>query len=111
MGETGSLDALGEFGSRINELIPRLRRYARALTGERTAADDLVQSGVNGYVVPAGSVEAFEAAMRDVAAWSQERRQLSMRRSAETIRRCSVKRGAEAFLRGAAIALQHRRSR
>jgi RNA polymerase sigma-70 factor (ECF subfamily) len=37
------LDTLGEFGSRINELIPRLRRYARALTGERTAADDLVQ--------------------------------------------------------------------
>jgi RNA polymerase sigma-70 factor (ECF subfamily) len=25
------------------ELIPRLRRYARALTGERAAADDLVQ--------------------------------------------------------------------
>ena len=43
MGETGSLDALGEFGSRVNELIPRLRRYARALTGDRTAADDLVQ--------------------------------------------------------------------
>jgi len=43
VGETGSLDALGEFGSRVNELIPRLRRYARALTGDRTAADDLVQ--------------------------------------------------------------------
>ena len=28
---------------RIVELIPRLRRYARALVGERTAADDLVQ--------------------------------------------------------------------
>src|SRR6185295_1978464 len=27
----------------IVELIPRLRRYARALTGERSAADDLVQ--------------------------------------------------------------------
>ena len=27
----------------IVELIPRLRRYARALTGERAAADDLVQ--------------------------------------------------------------------
>ena len=41
--ETDSLDTLGEFGSRVNELIPRLRRYARALTGERSAADDLVQ--------------------------------------------------------------------
>jgi len=37
------LDTLGEFGARVNELIPRLRRYARALTGERNAADDLVQ--------------------------------------------------------------------
>ena len=27
----------------IVELIPRLRRYARALSGDRTAADDLVQ--------------------------------------------------------------------
>ncbi len=29
--------------SRIAELIPRLRRYARALVGERMGADDLVQ--------------------------------------------------------------------
>src|SRR4051794_30346225 len=28
---------------RLVELIPRLRRYARALVGERTSADDLVQ--------------------------------------------------------------------
>jgi RNA polymerase sigma-70 factor (ECF subfamily) len=34
---------LNEFTVRVSELIPRLRRYARALTGERTAADDLVQ--------------------------------------------------------------------
>jgi RNA polymerase sigma-70 factor (ECF subfamily) len=34
---------LNEFSARVQELIPRLRRYARALTGERSAADDLVQ--------------------------------------------------------------------
>jgi RNA polymerase sigma factor (sigma-70 family) len=34
---------LNDFGARVQELIPRLRRYARALTGERGAADDLVQ--------------------------------------------------------------------
>jgi RNA polymerase sigma-70 factor (ECF subfamily) len=34
---------LNEFSARVQELIPRLRRYARALTGERNAADDLVQ--------------------------------------------------------------------
>ena len=30
-------------GQRIVELIPRLRRYARALVGDRARADDLVQ--------------------------------------------------------------------
>ena len=34
---------MNEFSARVHELIPRLRRYARALTGERNAADDLVQ--------------------------------------------------------------------
>jgi RNA polymerase sigma-70 factor (ECF subfamily) len=34
---------LNDFSTRVQELIPRLRRYARALTGDRTAADDLVQ--------------------------------------------------------------------
>jgi RNA polymerase sigma-70 factor, ECF subfamily len=34
---------LTDFAARVEELIPRLRRYARALTGERGAADDLVQ--------------------------------------------------------------------
>jgi RNA polymerase sigma factor (sigma-70 family) len=34
---------LDDFSARVQELIPRLRRYARALTGERNAADDLVQ--------------------------------------------------------------------
>ena len=32
-----------EFGRRVAEEIPRLRRYARALTPNSTAADDLVQ--------------------------------------------------------------------
>lgn len=32
-----------DYDSLITQQIPRLRRYARALTGERGAADDLVQ--------------------------------------------------------------------
>jgi RNA polymerase sigma-70 factor (ECF subfamily) len=32
-----------EEGKRLVELIPRLRRYARALVGDRSTADDLVQ--------------------------------------------------------------------
>lgn len=39
-----SVDAdLNEFSTRIDELIPRLRRYARALAGDASTADDLVQ--------------------------------------------------------------------
>jgi len=34
---------LDEFRTQIEHIIPRLRRYARALTGERSIADDLVQ--------------------------------------------------------------------
>lgn len=34
---------LEEFSAQVVQHIPRLRRYARALTGERVAADDLVQ--------------------------------------------------------------------
>ncbi len=33
----------GEFGKLLEELIPRLRRYARSLTRDTTRADDLVQ--------------------------------------------------------------------
>jgi RNA polymerase sigma factor (sigma-70 family) len=35
-----------EFGGRVAEEIPRLRRYARALTRNSTAADDLVQDSI-----------------------------------------------------------------
>ena len=34
---------MAELRARIEEQIPRLRRYARALTGDRSSADDLVQ--------------------------------------------------------------------
>lgn len=38
---------------RLVELIPRLRRYARALVGDRASADDLVQVG--GRLLPGES--------------------------------------------------------
>ena len=34
---------MSDRGALITQQIPRLRRYARALTGDRSAADDLVQ--------------------------------------------------------------------
>lgn len=35
--------SVDDFGARVSAVIPRLRRYARALTGDTLAADDLVQ--------------------------------------------------------------------
>lgn len=34
---------MDDFGAQVSAVIPRLRRYARALTGDTLAADDLVQ--------------------------------------------------------------------
>jgi RNA polymerase sigma-70 factor, ECF subfamily len=39
-------DGLEEIGTRIVELLPRLRRFARSLTRNQHDADDLVQSAV-----------------------------------------------------------------
>jgi RNA polymerase sigma-70 factor (ECF subfamily) len=38
--------SVNEFGERVEAEIPRLRRYARALTRNSTAADDLVQDSI-----------------------------------------------------------------
>lgn len=34
---------MDDFGAQATAVIPRLRRYARALTGDAMRADDLVQ--------------------------------------------------------------------
>jgi glycosyltransferase involved in cell wall biosynthesis len=78
-------------------------------TDQVGAADDLIDPGVNGYVVPAGSAEATAEAMRSVAAWTQEQRAGAMRRSLETLASCSFDRGADGFVHGCALALEHRR--
>jgi 1,2-diacylglycerol 3-alpha-glucosyltransferase len=75
------------------------------------AADDLVESGVNGYVVSTGASEALADAMRDLATWTPERRQRALERSVELLAACSVERGADGFLRGARIAMDRRAAR
>jgi glycosyltransferase involved in cell wall biosynthesis len=80
-------------------------------TDQVGAADDLIDDGVNGYVVPAASSEAMADAMRKVAAWTSERRDRGLDRSAETLARCSIERGVEGFLEGCAVALDHRTAR
>jgi glycosyltransferase involved in cell wall biosynthesis len=72
------------------------------------AADDLVDPGANGYVVPTGSAEALASAMRELSAWTAEQRARAVERSAELLAACSVERGADGFLRGARMAAERR---
>jgi glycosyltransferase involved in cell wall biosynthesis len=76
-------------------------------TDQVGAADDLLDPGVNGYVVPAGSAPALAEAMRSLAKWTQEHHDRAAQRSSETLERCSFDRGADGFVRGSAIALAH----
>jgi len=72
------------------------------------AADDLVESGVNGYIVPTGSAELLAAAMGDLASWTTAQREHAAERSLELLARCSIERGAAGFVHGARIAAEHR---
>jgi glycosyltransferase involved in cell wall biosynthesis len=79
-------------------------------TDQVGAADDLIETGVNGYVVPAGSPGATAAAMRQVAGWTPEQRDRAVSRSAETLASVQVERGVDGFVRGCELALAHRRA-
>ena len=78
-------------------------------TDQVGAAADLVDPNVNGYVVPAGSVQATAGAMRAVAAWTPEQRERAARRSVETLAFSTFDRSADGFIRGCALALEHRK--
>jgi glycosyltransferase involved in cell wall biosynthesis len=78
-------------------------------TDQVGAAPDLIDHGVNGYVVPAGSAMATVEAMRSVAVWTDEQRAAGVSRSRETLASCSFDRGADGFVQGCALALEHRR--
>jgi glycosyltransferase involved in cell wall biosynthesis len=78
-------------------------------TDQTGAAYDLIDSGVNGYVVTAGSAEETFEAMRSVAEWTPERRAAGVDRSLEKLTSVTLDRGADGFVRGSQIALEHRR--
>jgi glycosyltransferase involved in cell wall biosynthesis len=78
-------------------------------TDQVAAADDLIDSGVNGYVVPAGSDEALASAMRSVAEWSPSHRREAATRTRETLPMYGIDRAADAFVRGCLLGLRHRR--
>ena len=79
-------------------------------TDQVAAADDLIDSGVNGYVVPAGSDEALASAMRSVAEWSPSHRREAAARNRETLPMYGIDRAADAFVRGCLLGLRHRRA-
>ena len=78
-------------------------------TDQVGSADDLIDPGVNGYVVAAGSAEETAQAMRSIAKWTHEQRAGAVRRSTETLASCSFDRGADGFVQGCALALEHRK--
>jgi glycosyltransferase involved in cell wall biosynthesis len=80
-------------------------------TDEVGASDDLIESGTNGYVVPAGSAGALAEAMQAVAKWTSEQWDQAAEGSDETLASCSIERGVEGFIRGCALAVDHRRGR
>jgi glycosyltransferase involved in cell wall biosynthesis len=79
------------------------------VTDEVGAADDLIERDVNGYVAAAGSAEELGEAMTAVSAWTPARREAGSRRSADLLRSVSIERGAEGFVRGCTLALEHRK--
>jgi glycosyltransferase involved in cell wall biosynthesis len=78
-------------------------------TDQTGAAFDLIEPGVNGYVVTAGSAEGTVEAMRSVAEWTPERRARGIDCSLKKLASVTVDRGADGFVRGSQIALEHRR--
>jgi glycosyltransferase involved in cell wall biosynthesis len=79
-------------------------------TDQVAAADDLIDSGVNGYVVPAGSREALAEAMGSVAEWAPLHWREAAVRTRTTLPKFGIDTAAEAFVRGCQLGLRHRRA-
>jgi glycosyltransferase involved in cell wall biosynthesis len=80
-------------------------------TDQVGAADDLLDPGVNGYIVPAGSAEGTAEAMarsRSGRQTSGTARSLVLPRRSRGARSSAASKG---FLRGSSIALKHRATR
>ena len=80
-------------------------------TDQVGAGDDLIESGVNGYVVPARLSGPLADAMRTVAGWGSAEWRRSVARSMETLVMCSIESSVEGFIRGCTLAMEHRRRR
>ena len=81
------------------------------VTDQVGAGDDLIESGINGYVVPAGSAPALAEAMQAAARWAPEQWERAAKRSDAMLAGCSIDRGVDGFVRGCALAVEHRKKR
>jgi glycosyltransferase involved in cell wall biosynthesis len=78
-------------------------------TDQVGAADDLVDPGTNGFVVPAGSSGDLAEAMRGIATWTASDWQRSAERSRKKLERWTVERAADAVIDSCLLARDYRR--
>lgn len=78
-------------------------------TNQVGAAADLIDSGTNGYVFPAGSSEALASAMRAAAEWTPQQWRKAGERNRETLPMYGLDRAADAFVEGCLLGHRYRR--
>jgi glycosyltransferase involved in cell wall biosynthesis len=78
-------------------------------TEEVGAAADLIDPGVNGFIIPAGSPSALEHVMKDLRDWTDEQQRRAAARSVEKLAGHSLDDACDAFVRASRIALEHKR--
>jgi glycosyltransferase involved in cell wall biosynthesis len=79
-------------------------------TDQVGAAEDLVDPGVNGYVVPAGEHEVLAGAMRSAAEWAPSLWRKAATRNRKTLPMYGIDRAADGFVQGCLLGLRHRRA-
>jgi glycosyltransferase involved in cell wall biosynthesis len=94
------------WGLVVNEALAR--GLLIITTDQVGAADDLVEHGVNGVIVPAGSVSALADAMRVVGEWSPERRAAAQALTSERLTRTTAENSAQSILEACRCAVDHR---
>ena len=80
------------------------------VTDQVGATDDLVEDGVNGLIVPAGSTYALADAMRRVSTWTPEKRRAGHRVSTQKLKPFTFDNAAEAIVQACRCGLVQRSS-
>lgn len=80
-------------------------------TDQVGAAPDLIDDGVNGRIVTAGSVSALADAMRDLESWDHDRVERCAARCREKLAERSLERVTQATMDACELAVEHRRGR